>query len=148
MDHYNGTYETRWADLDANGHLNYASYVDATGDLRFRFFTEHGFPPAIFTRMGVGPIFTSLKVQFLREVLYGETVTITFELAGLSPSGTRWRARHDVLKANGKKAAIVEIEGTILDLASRRPVAPSPELLAVFHDIPRSQDFEALPDGR
>ena len=35
MDAYTGTYEVRWSDLDANGHVNYAAYIDAAGDLRY-----------------------------------------------------------------------------------------------------------------
>ena len=48
MIEYSGTYEIRWSDLDANGHVNYAAYIDAAGDLRYRFFSEHGFPPERF----------------------------------------------------------------------------------------------------
>ena len=45
MDPYSKTYEIRWSDIDANGHVNYAAYIDAAGDLRYHFFTAHGFPP-------------------------------------------------------------------------------------------------------
>ena len=148
MEHYSKPYEIRWADLDANGHVNYASYIDATVDLRWRFLSERGLPPATFTELGIGPVFTSVKLQFLREVRFGETVTITFELSGLSPSGGRWRVYHEFLKANGKKAAVVELEGTIIDLSTRRPVPPFPELLGVFDDVPRHKDFEVLPEAR
>src|SRR5512135_1749653 len=55
MDSYSRLYEIRWADLDANGHVNYAAYIDATADLRYRFFSEHGFPRERFTEMGAGP---------------------------------------------------------------------------------------------
>ena len=34
MNEYSRTYETRWSDLDANGHVNYSAYIDAAGDLR------------------------------------------------------------------------------------------------------------------
>ena len=148
MDIYQKNYEIRWSDLDANGHVNYAAYIDATADLRYQFFTEHGFPRERFVQMGAGPIYTSIQAQFLREVLYGETVTITWSLAGLSPSGVRWRVHHDVLKANGKKAVVLILEGTILDMVARKPVIPSEELLGIFNLLPRTKDFEVLPDGR
>jgi len=76
MDEYFGSYAIRWSDLDANGHVNYASYIDATGDLRYRFFTEHGFPPEKFAELGIGPIYTDIHASFLREVRMGETITI------------------------------------------------------------------------
>ena len=87
MDPYSKNYEIRWSDIDANGHVNYAAYIDAAGDLRYHFFTAHGFPPERFEQLGVGPIYTAIHASFLREVRMGETVTITYALAGLSPQG-------------------------------------------------------------
>ena len=148
MDVYSGTFEIRWSDLDANGHVNYAAYINAVGDLRYRFFTEHGFPPERFEQLGVGPVYTEIQARFLREVRMGETITITFTLSGLSPLGARWKVHHDVLKSSGKKAVSIDIEGVLLDLVSRKPVPPTPELLQAFNLIPRSVDFEALSEMR
>jgi acyl-CoA thioester hydrolase len=147
MDAYDGIYNIRWSDLDANGHVNYAAYIDAAGDLRYRFFTERGFPPAKFEEMGVGPVYTAIHAQFLREVRMGETVTITYTLSGLSRQGGRWKVHHDVLKANGKRAVSIDLEGTILDLKTRKPALPTAELAAVFQLIPRAADFEILSDS-
>jgi acyl-CoA thioester hydrolase len=148
VDEYSNTYEIRWSDLDANGHVNYAVYIDAAGDLRYRFFIEHGFPPEKFSELGIGPVYTTIHADFFREVRMGETVTITYVLSGLSPSGARWKVHHDVLKSNGKKAVSLEIEGTILNLTSRRPALPTPDLLQTFNLIPRASDFEILPELR
>jgi len=139
-------YEIRWSDIDANNHVNYAAYIDAAGDLRYRFFTERGFPPERFVQLGVGPVYTAIHAQFLREVRMGETVTITYALAGLSTQGVRWKVHHNVLKSNGKKAVSIEVEGVLLDLSTRKPVPPTPELLQTFNLIPRTADFEVLPE--
>ena len=146
MNEYSMPYEIRWSDIDANGHVNYAAYIDAAGDLRYHFFKEHGFPTERFQELGIGPVYTAMNVRFFREVRFGETVTITYLLAGLSPLGARWRVHHDVLKANGKKAVAIELEGTILDLTSRKPVQPMPELLEIFTQIPRVKEFEELSE--
>jgi acyl-CoA thioester hydrolase len=139
-------YEIRWSDLDANGHVNYSAYINAAGDVRFRFFGEHGYPPEKFAELGAGPVYTALHVQFLREVRLGESVTITFALSGLSPQGGRWKVHHDILKASGKKAVSLDVEGIIMDLTARKPVPPSAELRQIFDSIPRAEDFEELPD--
>jgi acyl-CoA thioester hydrolase len=69
-------------------------------------------------------------------------------MVGLSPQGIRWKIRHDFLKANGKKSVIVLLEGTFLDLATRKPtVLPAP-ILEVFQLVPRTPDFEVLSDRR
>ena len=146
MTEYSKTYEIRFSDLDANGHVNYAAYIDAAGDLRYRFFTEHGLPPEKFTELGIGPVYTSIHAGFFREVRMGETVTITYVLSGLSPSGARWRVHHQILKANGKKAVTLDIEGVVLNLSTRKPVLPGPELMEVFNLIPRASNFEVLSE--
>ena len=148
MEAYSGTYEIRWSDLDANAHVNYAAYIDAAGDLRYRFFIEHDYPPERFAQLGIGPVYTSLQAHFLREVRMGETITITYTLSGLSPRGLSWKVHHDFLKSNGKKAVRLDLEGTLLDLSTRKPVAPSPELLEIFNLIPRAPDFAILPELR
>jgi len=148
LNEYSKTYEIRFSDIDANRHVNHAVYVDAAGDLRYRFFAEHGFPPERFHQLGISPVYTAITTQFLREVQMGETVTITFTITGLSPQGSRWKVHHDVLKSNGKKAVVIDVEGLIIDLTSCRAVAPIPELLEVFHLCPRAQNFEVMPEMR
>ena len=148
MSEYSKTYEIRWSDLDANNHVNYSTYIDAAGDLRYRFFTEHGFPPERFAQLGVGPTYITIHAEFLREVRMGETITITYALTGLSARGGRWKVHHDVLKASGKRAVRLVLEGVILDLATRKATLPTPELLETFHLIPRTADFEVLPELR
>jgi acyl-CoA thioester hydrolase len=148
MEPYSRTFEIRWSDLDANGHVNYAAYIDAAGDLRYTFFTSHGFPPERFAELGIGPVYTSLHADFFREVRMGETVTITYALSGLSPSGARWKVHHDVLKSNRKKAVSIDLEGTLLNLSTRKPALPIPELLQVFNLVPRASGFEVLSEMR
>jgi acyl-CoA thioester hydrolase len=148
MELYSKTYEIRWSDLDANGHVNYAAYIDAAGDLRYRFFIAHNFPPEKFAELGIGPVYTTLHADFLREVRMGETVSITYALSGLSPLGARWKVHHDVLKSTGKKAVSIDLEGAILNLSTRKPVIPAPELLQVFNLIPRTAAFEVLAELR
>jgi len=123
-------------------------YIDAAADLRYRFFIEHGFPPEKFQELGIGPIYTSIHAQFYREVRMGETVTLTYALARLSLTGSRWKVHHEVLKANGKKAVSIDVEGAMLDLSTRKVVVPGPDLLEAFKLTPRTEDFEELADGR
>ena len=146
MNEYVKTYEISWSDLDANGHVNYSTYIDTAGDLRFRFFIEHGYPMEKFNELGIGPVYTTIQAEFFREVRMGETVVFTYALSGLSPSGLRWKVHHDVLKTNRKKAVSLDIEGTILNLTSRKPALPPHELLQTFNLIPRTTDFEVLSE--
>ncbi len=148
MDAYSMTYEVRWTDIDANKHVRYSAYIDAAAEQRYRFFTEHDLPPAAFDKLDMGPVYTTLTANFFREARLGETLTIKYLLTGLSPSGVRWKVRHDFLKANGKKAVSISLEGTILNLTTRQPTAPTPEIMAVFQLVPRSPVFEVLSESR
>ena len=134
-------------DLDANGHVHYSAYIDAAADCRYRFFAERGLPADAIRQLGIGPVYTLVTARFLREVRAGETLLITYQLAGQSPHGKRWRVHHDILKANGKKAAILDIEGVILDLRTRTPTLPPAAWLAVFRQIPRSPAFEEMAES-
>jgi acyl-CoA thioester hydrolase len=146
VNEYSRTYEIRWSDLDANGHVNYSAYINAAGDVRYHFFGQHGFPPEKFEQIGMGPVYTAIHAEFLREVRLGEKVAITYAVSGLSPQGGRWRVHHDILKSNGKKAVNLDLEGVILDLTTRKPALPLPELFQIFHLIPRAKDFEILTE--
>ena len=148
MSAYSKTYRIRFSDIDANRHVNNAAYIDATGELRYEFFAENGFPPERFEQLGIGPVYTKITIQFLREVLLGETVTVTFTLTGLSPQGMFWKVHHDIFKSNGKKAVSMDVEGAIFDLTTRKPVPSNEELMRVFHLLQRSEDFEILPEIR
>lgn len=148
MDAYVTTYEVRWTDIDANRHVRYSAYIDAAAEQRYRFFNEHDLPPEVFDKLDMGPVYTTLTATFFREARLGETLSIHYFLTGLSPSGTRWKVQHDFLKANGKKAVSVSLEGAILNLTTRQPVAPTPEIMAVFQLVPRSRSFEALSESR
>jgi acyl-CoA thioester hydrolase len=148
MEAYSIPYQVRWTDIDANRHVRYSAYIDAAAELRYRFFTEHNLPPEAFDDLGVGPVYTSLTANFYREVRLGETLTITYLLSGLSPHGVRWKVQHEFLKSNGKKAVTVSLEGTILDLTTRQPAVPTPEIMAVFQQVPRSPEFEILSESR
>jgi acyl-CoA thioester hydrolase len=142
------TYDVRWTDIDANRHVRTSAYIDAAAEMRYRFFTEHDLPPEAFNELGVGPVYTSLNANFFREVRLGESLTITYQLSGLSPSGMRWKVQHNFLKNNGKKAVSLSLEGTILNLVSRKPSIPTPEIMRVYQLVPRSQDFEELSESR
>ena len=148
MSPYSKTYRIRFSDIDANRHVNNAAYIDAVGEVRYEFFAENGFPPERFEQLGIGPVYTKINIQFLREVLLGETVTVNFTLTGLSPQGMFWKVHHDIFKSNGKKAVSIDMEGTILDLTTRKPVPSNEDLMRVFQLIQRSEDFEILPEIR
>ena len=110
MNEYSRNYEIRWSDLDANGHVNYSAYINAAGDLRYRFFWEHNFPPDKFEELGSGrfilrsmpsscekcswvkrlPLLLLCR-DFRRKAAGGRSSIISSSPTGKKQSALRWR---------------------------------------------------------
>ena len=136
--------EVRWADLDANGHVRNTAYSEFATHARLRFLDTRGFPGERFARTGVGPIFFREETLFRRELHLGEAVTIEVRCDGLSGDVSRWRVEHRVLRETGEEAARVTVEGSWLDLGSRKLAAPPQDLAAALRDLPRTDRYEEL----
>jgi acyl-CoA thioester hydrolase len=130
-----------WAMMDSNGHMGNTSYLDLAADVRMAFFAEHGFPPAEFRRLMLGPVVRRDEVDYYREINLHETVTVTYAVAKMTPDGARFVIENEIWSASGERAATIRSTGGWLDLRARKLIAPSPELLAIFQRVPRTPDF-------
>lgn len=145
MTAYRKTFEIRWADVDPNRHVRHTAYNDFATHVRLSYLREQGFGPDAFAAHDVGPVITREETRFFREVGMADTVTIDFKLAALSPAADRFRLTHDVTRSDGVLAARVVVDGVWLDLTTRKPTAPPPELAAVMRAMARTDDYQDLP---
>ena len=60
--------------------------------------------------------------------------------------GSRWKGVHVVWKEDGVQAAVITVEGAWIDLNARKLAIPPSDLLEVINKIPRTTDFEYIPD--
>ena len=134
-----------WGHMDFNGHLANRAYLDLAADTRVAFFAEHGFPPAEFTRLAVGPVMRKDELEYFREVGLHELVTITYATLAMSADGSRFVVENELWNARGDRAATVRSTGGWLDLKRRKLVAPPPALLEAFLRVPRAAGFTELP---
>ena len=137
-------FEVRWADLDPNRHLRNTAYSDYATHTRFSVLIEHGFTPSRFEELSFGPVVFREETRFMREVAMGDKVTIAVPVAGLSAEASRCCIGHQVLRADGATAAVVTLEGSWLDLKTRKLTLPPAELRDLFLRMPKTQDFEEL----
>ncbi len=137
------TYTVRWADLDPNGQLRHSAYGDYGTAVRMQFLAEHGFSARRFVELGFGPVLFSETNQYFKEVLIGETITVTLHVLNRSADGTRWSIQHEVLKANGQKAASMNVDGAWIDLRARKLTAPPPELLELMDRLSPTAEHAA-----
>lgn len=138
---YQQEFEVRWADLDPNGHMRHTAYMDCAAQARVGFLNADGFTLERFRALGIGPVLFREEAQYLREVRANERLRVTTEIAGLSPNRKHWRIRHQIFKADGELACVVNVQGAWLDLRARK-IVPSPaELTQAMEKVPRTQDF-------
>jgi len=104
----------------------------------------NGFPPTRFSELGFGPVILRQESRFYREVTIQDSLTVTIRLTGLSQDGSRWKVHHDILKAGGEKAAALDIEGSWLDLRTRKAMVPPMELLNLFVELEQLDEIEEL----
>lgn len=140
-------FEVGWADVDANSHMRNTAYLDWCVNQRIGYFAASGFGPAEFVRHRIGPVISRDEVEYFRELRLLDRCTVTMELAGLSPNGSRFRLRHELTREDGTTAARVTTTGGWLDLSARKLMVPPQGLVDAMQGLPRSPDFAVLPDS-
>ena len=131
-----------WGHLDGNGHMANTAYLDLAADTRLMYFASHGFPASRFRELGFGPVVRKDEVEYFRELLLHETVTVTLAFAALSDDGARFTVCNEFRRGD-ELAARVTSTGGWLDLRARR-LAPPPEALReAMRAAPRTDEFRA-----
>jgi acyl-CoA thioester hydrolase len=138
-------FEVRWSDIDGNRHVRNTAFSEYASHARFRLLSAHGFDQAALERLRFGPVMMREEIRYRREAHFGERLLVTVRCAGLSPDASQWRVHQDVLRADGKEAAVLTITGGWLNLDTRKLVVPPAELAAVLRSLPRTRDYEDLP---
>lgn len=133
-----------WGDMDFNSHMRNTAFMDKAGDVRMLFLSEHGFSMAELMRQRIGPVVMKDEIVYFKEVMLLDEITVTLAVAGLSPDGSRWMLRSDIMRPDGKLAARITSTGGWLDLAARKLVPPPPALMATWQALSKTEDFQEL----
>ena len=144
-DRYAHQFLVGWRMMDFNGHLANTAYLDLAADVRVAFFAEHGFSPAEFRRIALGPVVRKDEVEYFREINLHEMVTVTYAALAMSPDGARFTLENEIFNAAGERAAVVRSTGGWLDLRARKLVVPPPPLTEAMLLVPRAPGFVELP---
>ncbi|MEV0008289.1 acyl-CoA thioesterase [Streptomyces sp. NPDC051840] len=129
----------RGYELDTQGHLNQAVYLQYAEHARWELLREAGLPQEKLLDHGIGPVQLEVTVKYLRELRGGERVRVTCEL--LHGARKTFGIRQQIIKEDGAVAAEITGVGGILDLKARRLIpdpagrfaelAEKPELLGI-----------------
>jgi acyl-CoA thioester hydrolase len=110
----------RGYELDTQGHLNQAVYLQYAEHARWELLRAAGAAQDELLADGVGPVALETTLTFRQELRGGDEVEVTcrFEFGG----GRTFRLRQEIVKVDGTLAAEVTALGGLLDLASRKLV--------------------------
>jgi acyl-CoA thioester hydrolase len=141
---YSKTYEVSWDGLDPIGHLRGPVLIDYSINTQMSWVAQCGYTQEKFAQAGYDPIVLRLNARYHREVLLGDLVVDTPELAGLSPDGAMWKVIHHLTKVDGEKVATIRLEGSWFNWRTREAVAPEAELLKILSNFRRTDDFQRM----
>lgn len=123
----------RGYELDTQGHLNQAVYLQYSEHARWELLRAAGIQQNDLIAGGIGPVAVEMNVRFLRELRGGEEVDVTCELAWAE--GKVFQFKQQILKKDGTVCADIVVVGGILDLQARKLVPnPAERLAAVASD--------------
>lgn len=111
----------RGYELDTQGHLNQAVYLQYSEHARWELLRSAGIEAETLLASGVGPAALETNIRYLRELRAGDQVDVTcaFEWA----EGKTFRLRQQVRRTDGVVAAEITTVAGLLDLTRRRLIA-------------------------
>lgn len=113
----------RGYELDMNGHVNQAVYMQYGEHARWECLKAAGISGTAMTESGAGPIVLELTIRFLSELRDGDELDVTCAYA---PKGSKtFTVTHELRRTDGVLAAEITGVGGLLDLTTRRLI-PDP----------------------
>jgi len=120
--------DIRWEEMDANGHVNQASYLNYLSEARLKAIGLE--EVAGLRKENIGPVIYKIEIEFINEMLHPDTAHIV-TWVDESISKTRVSVRQNLYsKTTGKLAVRATFYSIFMDTAKRKPVK-IPDLIRV-----------------
>jgi acyl-CoA thioester hydrolase len=120
-------------EIDANGHVNGAVYLQYAEHARWELLRSAGVDQLRLRELGFGPVNMETVIRYHAEVFYGDTLDVSCEIEW--GTGKTFRVPQELRRADGTLVAEVNNVGGLLDLAARRLVPrPGDQFRAVTAD--------------
>ncbi|MGW5668294.1 acyl-CoA thioesterase [Micromonospora sp. NPDC003776] len=113
----------RGYELDTQGHLNQAVYLQYSEHARWECLRAAGISQDRLIASGVGPVALEVTVRYLRELRGGDEVDVSCEFRW--GEGKTFQIVQELTRPDGTQVATVTGVGGLLDLSTRRLV-PDP----------------------
>lgn len=139
---YLKSYEIRWNDLDANGHLGNSSYIEYMSHTRMSFFTENGFDLHFMKSYGLGPIVINEQIHYFKEYLTQDRVYVGLEVSGMTDDGQFVTIEHNFYNELGRHMAQAEMLFSFINLNTRKLGVIPEEVSSKIKNFPKSKHFK------
>jgi acyl-CoA thioester hydrolase len=110
----------RGYELDTQGHLNQAVYLQYAEHARWELLRAAGITQDAMLASGIGPVALETTIRYLRELSGGDEVDVSCAFAW--GEGRTFRLEQDFRRADGTQVAHLVAVAGVLDLAERRLV--------------------------
>jgi acyl-CoA thioester hydrolase len=124
----------RGYELDTQGHLNQAVYLQYAEHARWEYLRTAGISQAALIASGVGPVQLEATVRYLRELRGGDEVDVSCTFVW--GSGKTFRVQQDYVRADGTRIAELTGVAGMLDLRARRLVPDPAERFRLLASTP------------
>jgi acyl-CoA thioester hydrolase len=124
----------RGYELDTQGHLNQAVYLQYSEHARWELLAAAGIQQNAMVAGGIGPVVLEANIKYLRELRGGEEVDVTCEFGWTE--GKVFQLKQQVVKKDGTVCADIVVVGGILDLSARKLVPNPAERLGALASDP------------
>ncbi|MGK5554200.1 acyl-CoA thioesterase [Actinomadura kijaniata] len=124
----------RGYELDTQGHLNQAVYLQYAEHARWEFLRAAGISRDRLVAEDVGPVILETTIRYRRELRNGDEVTVSCRFG--FGEGKTFRVHQEIRRTDGTLAAEIEALGGLLDLTERRLVPDPGGRLRALADNP------------
>ena len=108
-------------ELDPNGHVNGAVYLQWAEHARWELMGRAGVDQLRLRELGFGPVNLETVIRYHNELFYGDTLDVSCEIEW--SSGKTFRVPQGLRRLDGTLVAEVNNIGGLLDLGTRRLVS-------------------------
>ncbi|RSM74210.1 thioesterase [Actinoplanes sp. ATCC 53533] len=124
----------RGYELDLQGHVNQAVYLQYGEHSRWQCFHAAGLTPEVLVGAGVGPVVLETTIRYLKELRAGDEVEVTCQF--LWGTGKTFQVEQDYTRIDGTPVARLASVCGVLDRDLRRLVPDPAERLRSLAAVP------------